>query len=697
MKIVRLLILFIGILLPVGILYAEWNSTSAPTMFWTAISCTSDSLCVATTSTGAMYTSDWGNTWNVSSWITWVWYLWQDILSCNWSGWCIAISWSSRWYSIDWGISWTSISPPWWVTILGWWVYCWDSWVCLTVWQVWSTYYSCKYNISSPSWAWCVWWTSNYILSHWISSDWILILRGTVAWLQRSLDAWSTWTNISGVQPILSLFGSNSLQLWITTWYSTIRYSTDWSFTFGTWSIYPRQSSQWSCTLQACHVRAIGGAMLSTDNWATWTSNDAWLDWTTSSISSWLYNTYATSASGWIFKFSDTTPPEPLSTSINWLSCTTDWIPSLSWATWYDFGELPNMFDWSTADKIAWANYSSDYSNFDTIVWEPSWSGSSMWSGTFQYPATQTGYLYDWDEIGTLWITSTRDWIPTDFNLFQFFGTQNIAFGLAGRALLNDTNWVQYGYIQLTSSWWVITGWLANTNSAIKTLWVQLMTRFRWFRIGKGQLEQKTSCSINFNQCQWSFEGNNLACVPVSTVSGLQFEGNGAWCWVTGSWSIYWSGACVPLTNASGAIIPPPPITGWFVTYDWYGNVVWTVAPTIDPESEFWDLWTCWDDPWYKCPITIIRKLWNYTFTSASKAQNTVNQLEQATTQSMSWTIAGASTTGATYTWWNILIEWLVSVDDRVWENGPVNTAKWIAIFVVLFCFSLWIVLIIKS
>lgn len=387
-------------------------------------------------------------------------------------------------------------------------------------------------------------------------------------------------------------------------------------------------------------------------------------------------------------------PLDPIVNFVNGLTCQTDYIASMSGATWYNFGSLPMVFnaDDPAVPDLAWVEvgttgYDGDR---DVIGWSPAGTWSLLGTWSFMYPGTSTGILMDpinW--FGLLAIDTIRWGNKTPYNLFQFFGTQNIAFNRAGTFTVELSNWVQYWNVALTSSGWTTVGALANTNDYITTLWVQHLGRFRWFRIGSGPMVPKTSCSINFNICEWSYEGADLSCVSAENAAWVDFAG----CWVTGSGSVYGSGACVPLTNSSGAIIPPPPVTGGYVTLDWSGNVVGTVEPVPSPTTFFAGVFECGisdQDSWYvvigkslTCPYTVMRKFLGKLWDSVGTAQNTSNQLWQTTNAALSG--AQMAWSGSAYTWTNLLVKSVLEKDAMIKTNSKVLIFIWslTAIFMV--------------
>ncbi len=219
--------------------------------------------------------------------------------------------------------------------------------------------------------------------------------------------------------------------------------------------------------------------------------------------------------------------------------------------------------------------------------------------------------------------------------------------------------------------------------------------------MGRGPLVPKKSCSINFNICEWSYNGADLECQSAQNAAGVDFAG----CGITGSWSIYWSGACVPLTNASWAIIPPPPVTGGYATYDWSGNIVGTVIPTVSGNTFFSWVFDCWinlwgssgtwsADPWYVviwksiiCPITVIGNLTNKIWASVTWAQTGINQIAQVSESMSSGATAKVTSTGS-YTWSNQLVGALMNIDQRTSENWYFRYQKY---WLYLFCAAIMI------
>lgn len=378
----------------------------------------------------------------------------------------------------------------------------------------------------------------------------------------------------------------------------------------------------------------------------------------------------------------DAIPPiTPLVEWINGLTCQTDMIASLSGAVWNeDFWELPNVVnvDDPSVPDLSWGWFGTGGFNWDrdlTVI-SPAWTWSYLWTWSLIYPWTQTGIALDptdW-RTATVGIYSYRWGNPYPMNIVQIFWVENLAFWYAWSAVWY-INYNDPFNIPLTASGWTTVFAVWNTNWSITTLWFQHLWRFNWFRMGRGPLIPKKSCSINFNICEWSYNWANLECQSAQNAAGVDFAG----CGITWSGSIYWSGACVPLTDWSGAIIPPPPVTWWYVTYDSNGNIVGTVTPTVSGNTFFAWVFDCGinleQDDWWKvigkaliCPITVVWNAINKIWGSVSWVQSWVNQIAQVSESISSGATAEVSHTWS-YTGSNQLVGALMNIDERTSEN----------------------------
>lgn len=387
-------------------------------------------------------------------------------------------------------------------------------------------------------------------------------------------------------------------------------------------------------------------------------------------------------------------PLTPITKDINGLTCQTDFIPTLSGAIWYNYWSLPTKVnvDDATIPNLWWVEFWTGWVNWDrdVAVWTPSWTWSIIATWSLTYPWTATGILIDPDStFGTFWIDSVRNWVKVPYNIFEFFWTENLAFwtSWAFTEILNDGTGL--GWTPLSSSGWVSVGVLANSNGWFSSLSVRYLGRYNGIRIGRGSLIAKTSCSINFNICEWSYNWQSLECQSAQSAWGIPF----AWCGITGSGSIYWSGSCVPLADGSGMIIPPSPAAGGYVTLDWSWRVVWTVAPAVTAKSFFAGVFDCGiqpNDAWYIviwkaliCPITVF---WNFTakvWDSVSGTQAAVNQLGQVSINALSGaTLAGS---WSSYTGGNQLIWVWLARDAELSSNRTIKVtmATMLVIFII--------------
>lgn len=357
---------------------------------------------------------------------------------------------------------------------------------------------------------------------------------------------------------------------------------------------------------------------------------------------------------------------------------------------WFSYGDV-NWF--SVLDPVAYWIVWTDYSgNTDIAFWQQSGSGTSFNQNSLRYPWTSTGVLADpiWaQEMPTLTITSVRNGLPNDYNIFQFFGVSNIALW---RAWLYSFNTVRGNYSQwftaFSATGWTAVGTFSNsTGDSINTLLVWVLWRFNWFRIGKAELVEKKACSINFNVCEWSYEWANLECVAWTSANGLPL-----WeCGLAWSGSIYGSGACVPMTNASGAIIPPSPLV-WYATTNASGAIIGTVYPPETASTVFGGVFNCGIDPdadnWWRtiwkaliCPITVIWNTWKFLYDKVANTSSKVNQIEQITTSTLSWVTEDTQTNG--YTWSNTLLQKMNDIQNGVADNEKVKFWWWMFIFAV--------------
>lgn len=248
----------------------------------------------------------------------------------------------------------------------------------------------------------------------------------------------------------------------------------------------------------------------------------------------------------------------PLSSIINGLQCVTTKFPVFSNAYWYNFGGLDNHVVYAGQQNgrnfLEYEGTSNDGTSKDSVVLNDTLSGATLPILSIEYPWSQYANvdLKTSEQAGII-VQAKRGGSKVPWNILQFYGTNSEGFAWWGRGCIVSSNWSTLcDPDPIESSWWIAT---LSTLLSDGSYWVTGIIKYpvSWFsgiRMGLAPMAPLTECSSQNNKCQFKPIGNNWKCSPV-------VEG-GVEVWVCGlawSWSIYWSGACVPLTDWSGAII----------------------------------------------------------------------------------------------------------------------------------------------
>ena len=392
------------------------------------------------------------------------------------------------------------------------------------------------------------------------------------------------------------------------------------------------------------------------------------------------------------------TPP-PAEVAINWLNCTTDFIPDIENATWYNNFMNNTWFLYNVDDDwwirfFSWSGSIYDFPEAQYVnrAWLYYADQTAWWnfaSGSLNYPWTARTTIRWWNKSPLLLSFSDSEVKP---NVVQWHGVNSVALWYAWTVQFQNTQLQDSSEVPISASGGIATAVISG-NERINKVLLNYSSWFNWFRYWVAPTTSKSSCSYKYNLCEWSIEWANTVCQSWNLVWWIP-----AWnCVITGSWSVYGSWACVPETTASGAIIPPVMVP-WVTVYDSEWNPVWniyeneSVTPDLSCDYSTTDWWT--DKIWktFQCVTSFfsssakLSKDWISWITWASQ------QLWESIKQDI-WT-----NTWTTATWSsNPLLNSLYWVDEWVKEYKYVKLSYALLIFTVTVFLIVMLSIILKS
>lgn len=376
-----------------------------------------------------------------------------------------------------------------------------------------------------------------------------------------------------------------------------------------------------------------------------------------------------------------------VNTSVSGAVCTTERYPIYSSVSWYsDFWNLANN-QTGTLNRndgtpyIFVHSYSSDQTSDDIVIFNNHWTGSSIPSGSIKYPWTETARL-NISNNGDSFIgfTIQRQNGYSNFNVVNFYNTSSNFAGIWGRWYIQKDN---TGYSidewPIYSTGWVASLFIKNWINPITWIVNMPVSGFSGMRIWYAPLTSKTSCSTTYNKCQWSNYAGNLTCEWQTGIDWLT-----TWaCGIAGSGSIYWSGACVPLVDSSGAIqnvIPLGKITTK-INPDGTTSIV-VIAEGYDDWSNVFSCEINSTDSWYTtignyimCPFTkIAPKVFKKIFMPIESIKKSIEMAQIETKDN--WTVGNffvwtwvLSTNSLILTWKNNQLDKIGASDGNWWNK----------------------------
>lgn len=388
--------------------------------------------------------------------------------------------------------------------------------------------------------------------------------------------------------------------------------------------------------------------------------------------------------SWWINIFKQFIQPSPTAEiAINWLNCTTDIIPDIDNATWYN-NFMNNTWFLSNVDDDWWIRFFSwsgtiynfpeaQYVNRAALYYADQTAWWVFSSGSLNYPWTERTTIRWWNKSPLLLSFSDSEIKP---NVVQWHGVNSVALWYAWTVQFQNTQLQDSPEVPISASGWIATAVISG-NERINKVLLNYSSWFNWFRYWVAPTTSKSSCSYKYNLCEWSIEGANTVCQSWNLVWWIP-----AWnCVITGSWSVYGSWACVPETTASGAIIPPV-IVPWVTVYDSEGNPVWNIYENESPVPDF----SCWfldSDNWldtigksFKCAVSYIQNTFNVWKQGIDTIQGTSQTLWQSVDINpitSTWSATGAIS--------NPLLAQLQWVDEWASETKYLKMTFWFFVF----------------
>lgn len=340
----------------------------------------------------------------------------------------------------------------------------------------------------------------------------------------------------------------------------------------------------------------------------------------------------------------------PINTEINGLQCTTKHMPIIEATSWYtDFWNLSLQWTWATTMKdgtpgLGYVGKSVDELSWDTVGILDYWSGSNISVWSIHYPTTdRTTVRLNDDATTSILIQLDRNWATAPFNVVQFHWTSQQWFPYwgVGRFYLSsgEIEWPRWMFSHSWVAMALLSNWFLSRQFSVEAP----VSWFSGIRVWYAPIGPVTQCSSpkDWNYCQFRSYGNTIACMAEETVWGIE---NGV-CGITWSGSVYGSGACVPLQDASGSIIKVE--LPWTFTYVTNPDGTKTKVTIPKDYNDWSSVFSCdikGDDSWYtilgsylSCPFTTIPvKIYNRITQPLKEVQDNV-QINNLDTRSYTW------------------------------------------------------------
>lgn len=377
-------------------------------------------------------------------------------------------------------------------------------------------------------------------------------------------------------------------------------------------------------------------------------------------------------------------PLNPVTSYVSGLRCTIAYDPIYSEVAWYtSYGSLPDRNVFREGESLIQTGSWAWWLDLDVmaIIWAWTWAtlpiGSLAYTGT-AYADVSSSWsnnappaLYWWLKRGG----ATGGW-----NILEIHGVNTSGF------------FGQYGIFEWKSTDGITTNAPMYSSGSIATASLyngRIGTTFNVFspasgfsgvRVGIAPYWEYKFCSKEgINSCEWRIENGANVCggsISQGFSTGI--------CGITGSWSIYGSGACVPLVNSSGSIVDAGILPGQGIVVtnpDWSTRLV--RIPDRSQDAFEW-VFSCgiWEsDRWWNvigkaliCPVTVAGNLFNRSW----KAMNDIYESLVWVTDVIQTVWSWATYSGSTATWSsNPLISSLLDIQTETKNTAPTQIAWW--------------------